>query len=70
MVAEIRGIEILKGLRGKAQADIPSIVDTLLKVSQLASDLEDRIQEIDINPLFVFEEGKGVKAGDALMVLR
>ena len=70
MVAEIRGIEILKGLRGKAQADIPSIVDTLLKVSQLASDLEDRIQEIDINPLFVFAEGKGVKAGDALMVLR
>jgi len=35
----------------------------LLKVSQLVTDFEEII-EMDINPLFVKEEGKGCIAGD------
>lgn len=33
-------------------------------------ELEGVIKEVDINPLFVFEEGKGAKAVDALVVLK
>jgi hypothetical protein len=29
--------------------------------------LKDHVGELDINPLFVFAEGKGVKAADALI---
>jgi len=33
-------------------------------------DLNDIISEIDINPLMVLEKGKGVKAADALVILK
>jgi hypothetical protein len=41
-----------------------------MKVSRLAVDLGDVLSEIDINPLMVLDKGKGVKAADALVVLR
>jgi NAD(P)H-hydrate repair Nnr-like enzyme with NAD(P)H-hydrate epimerase domain len=43
------------------------VIDTLMRLSALAVDLRDVVQELDINPLFVLSAGKGVKAGDALV---
>ena len=57
-------------MRGKRRSDIEAIVDVLLRTSKLAKDWEDTISEIDINPLIVFDEGHGVKAVDALVVLK
>jgi len=70
MVQEIKGYPILKGIRGRARADIEAVEDLLLKLSQLAEDWKDYIAEIDINPLIVLDEGQGVKALDALVVLK
>jgi acetyltransferase len=42
----------------------------LLRISRLAQDCKDTITEIDVNPLIVFDEGCGVKAADALVVLK
>lgn len=70
MVKEVRGYKILEAFRGKPKADIGSLVNILLKVSELTKDLGDIISELDINPLTVFDEGKGVKVIDALAVLR
>jgi acetyltransferase len=70
MVKEIKGYPILTGVRGKRRSDIKAIVDVLLRISKLAKDWEDTISEIDINPLIVFDEGHGVKAADALVVLK
>jgi len=70
MVKEIKGYPILKGVRGKRRSDIEALVDVLLRISRLAKDWEDTIAEIDINPLIVLEEGCGVKAVDALVVLK
>jgi len=70
MVREIEGYEILRGIRGKRPSDIEAIVDILLRISRLAEDLKDYVSEIDINPLIVLDEGQGVKALDALVVLR
>lgn len=64
MIEEIKTIQLLKGVRGEEPSDIKSIVDVLLKISQLVTDFPDII-EMDINPLFVKEEGKGSIAGDA-----
>jgi len=69
MIKEIKGFKVLQGFRGKPKADIKAIVDVLLKISNLSMDLRDLIFEIDVNPLIVLEEGKGVKAADALVVL-
>ena len=70
MVKEIKGYPILQGVRGKKRADIEAVVDVLQKISRLAQDWKDTISEIDINPLIVFDEGHGVKAADALVVLK
>ena len=45
-----------------------SIVEYLERMSQLVIDFSE-IQEIDINPLLVFEQGKGSKVVDARIVI-
>ncbi|OCA85330.1 acetate--CoA ligase family protein [Pseudobacillus wudalianchiensis] len=66
MIEEIKGKAILSGARGQAPADREAIIYVLLKVSELISDSEGMIDELDINPLIVYE--KGLKAADALIV--
>jgi acyl-CoA synthetase (NDP forming) len=67
MIAEIKGYAVLTGARGAAHADIDALADAIVRLSTLALDLRDVVAELDINPLFVFPKGKGVKAGDALI---
>jgi acetyltransferase len=68
MINEIRSINLLRGVRGQARADIEIVVDTLLKVGQMVTEFPE-IVELDINPLRVFEEGKGAMAIDMRLVL-
>jgi len=70
MIAEIKGAALLNGYRGGPALDVGALADVLSRVSLLIADHADRIAEIDINPLFVREAGKGVVAADALIVLR
>jgi acyl-CoA synthetase (NDP forming) len=67
MIAEIKGYPLLAGARGKPPADIDALADTIVRLSALAVDLKEHLAELDINPLFVMEKGKGVKAADALI---
>jgi acyl-CoA synthetase (NDP forming) len=67
MIAEIKGYPLLAGARGRAHADLDALADAIVKLSALAVDLKDHVAELDINPLFVMERGKGVKAADALI---
>ncbi len=68
MIREIRSFTLLRGVRGQVRSDIEAIVNTLLKVSQFVTDFPE-IVELDINPLMVFEEGRGVMAIDMRLVL-
>ncbi|MGB9804934.1 acetate--CoA ligase family protein, partial [Desulfofundulus sp.] len=70
MIREIKGYEVLKGVRGKPPADIEALVDVIMKVSTLATVLNDQLEELDINPLVVYPEGKGVRVADAMIVLK
>ncbi len=70
MIKDIRGVEILKGFRGSPPADIEALIDTILRANRLIQDFRDEIEEMDINPLIVFPEGKGVKALDSLIIKR
>jgi len=67
MVQEIKGYEVLKGVRGRKPANITAIVDVLLKVSKLIEENPD-IKELDINPLFVND--KRAVAADARIILK
>jgi acetyltransferase len=68
MMQETRSFNLLRGVRGQAQSDIEALADTLLRVSQLVTQFQE-IVEMDINPLIVFEKGKGVMSVDARLVL-
>ncbi|MBI2318512.1 MAG: acetate--CoA ligase family protein [Betaproteobacteria bacterium] len=70
MVSEIKGSAILKGARGGRSADVAAIRDTLARVAALAGEFQDVIAELDVNPLIALEQGKGVRAVDALVLLR
>jgi acyl-CoA synthetase (NDP forming) len=67
MIAEIKGYAVLAGARGKPQADVAALAEAIVRLSALAVDLEAELAELDVNPLFVMEKGKGVKAADALI---
>jgi acetyltransferase len=69
MVSGIRASEVLRGVRGRRPADTEALVDLLLRVSQMAEDLEDCLLELDLNPVVVFEQGSGLKVIDARAVL-
>lgn len=68
MIEQTRAFEILKGTRGRNPRDLDSIVDAIMRLGQLAVDFPE-IDELDINPLFVLDEGKGSVIGDARMIL-
>ncbi len=70
MIDEIRGKALLAGYRGELPRDIDALIDILLKISRLAVELEDTVDEIDINPLILYEQGSGAVAADALVVPR
>ncbi|MGQ9788664.1 MAG: acetate--CoA ligase family protein [Candidatus Hadarchaeaceae archaeon] len=68
MIKEIKGYPILAGLRGTPPADIGAIASIIQMVGQLAYEFPE-IAEMDLNPVFVFNEGKGAVAVDARIVL-
>lgn len=70
MVREIRGFPILDGARGRPKADVNALVDAICAVAAWAQAAGERLQELDINPLMVLPAGRGVKAADALLVLK
>jgi 4-hydroxybutyryl-CoA synthetase (ADP-forming) len=69
MIESIRSIKLLKGVRGEKPSDLNSIADNLQRLSQLITDFPE-IEEFDINPLMVLEEGRGAFAVDVRVGLK
>ncbi len=67
MLREIKAAPILEGFR-KIKVDRDSIINILLKVSALGEKNSDRIDQMDLNPVFVRE--KGATVVDAKLLLR
>lgn len=69
MIREIKAFPILDGFRGRPKADVDTIVNILLKVSQIAID-HPEIDQMDLNPVIIYEKGKGVAVVDARIILK
>jgi acyl-CoA synthetase (NDP forming) len=69
MVRSISGYKILEGVRGEEPVDTAKVEEYLLRLSQLISDFPE-IEQIDINPLLVFEKGKKFCVVDAKIILK
>jgi len=70
MIAEIRLAPLFHGYRGRPPLDVEALAATLSRLSWLIADHAGRIAEVDVNPVFVREAGKGVVAADALIVTK
>jgi len=68
MINRTKTHKILEGFRGEPAYDIRAIADCLKRLSQLVMDF-DEIKELDINPLIVYEKGKGCAIVDARIIL-
>jgi len=69
MVHSIKTLKLLKGVRGEKPSDLGAIVDSLQRLSQLVTEFPE-IEEFDINPLLVLQEGKGVRTVDVRISLK
>jgi len=68
MISKLKTAPLLNGYRNTPKRDIKSLALTIVQLSKLGTS-NTRIEEIDINPLLVMEEGRGVVAIDALVVV-
>jgi acetyltransferase len=59
---------LLLGVRGEDKKDMDKLLDAIIKLGSLIKKC-DRISDIEINPLVVYEEGVGVKALDVRVLL-
>ena len=65
MLARLKGYRLLTGFRGSAPVDLDALADAMVRISELAADLPDRLSEIDVNPIIA--RADGVIAVDALI---
>jgi acetyltransferase len=69
MVSETRSYELLLGARGDEQKDIDVVVETIIKTATIIKRVA-RITDIEINPVVVYETGKGCKAVDVRILVK
>ena len=69
-LANLRCAPLLQGHRGRDAADVDAAVDAILGIARFAVDHQASLDELDVNPLAVAPEGRGVRALDALVRLR
>ncbi|MBM3126981.1 MAG: acetate--CoA ligase family protein, partial [Chloroflexi bacterium] len=69
MVKETKAFKLLNGWRGGPVYDLEAIYDAILRLGTPAEDFP-QIEEIEINPLRVYERGKDALALDCRMILK
>ncbi len=68
MIGELRGLPVLKGLRGRPPADLEALAQALAALSRFAAAQGAALTSVDINPFLVLPEGQGAMALDAVVV--
>jgi len=68
MLDDLKAAPLLRGFRGSAKADIAALSQLISQLSRLAASACSEIAEIELNPVLVHPEGRGVTIVDALVV--
>jgi acyl-CoA synthetase (NDP forming) len=69
MIEELKSVAVLKGIRNGISYDIKALSNVLSELSHLPAVLGDNWQDVEINPLMIFEDDKGIIALDGLITL-
>jgi acyl-CoA synthetase (NDP forming) len=67
MIEELKGKKLLEGFRG-IKANKQLVIDLVLKISKLGEELDDHIDQMDLNPVFIYENDLCVV--DAKLILK
>lgn len=67
MLKKLKSYPLLNGYRGNPVCNQKALAELLVKISVMAAEGKDDIKELDINPVFVTEDG--VSIADALLIL-
>lgn len=70
MIDELKSAPLLKGFRGRPLADVDALIDAIVAFSNMIAAIGDRLQEAEINPLFVMPQGRGVVAADGVAIVK
>jgi acetyltransferase len=69
MIREIESLPLLEGFRGEPPRDLDVLADTLITFSQLPFRYP-AVEEVDLNPVFLFATGGGLLAGDVRVITK
>jgi len=67
MIDEVKGKKLLEGFRN-IKANRKQVIDLIMKVSKIGEEHMDRIDQMDLNPVFVYEKNYCVV--DAKLILK
>ena len=67
MINEVKSLTLIRGYRGLPQANIQTLANAIVSMSNLA--MIKNVKEAEINPLLIKEGKEGVVAVDGLIVL-
>jgi acetate---CoA ligase (ADP-forming) len=70
LLDQLKGAALLDGVRGAPPADRAALVELIVNLSRFAAEHRDAIEEIDLNPVIVHQQGQGLTVVDALIVKR
>jgi acetyltransferase len=68
MLQELRGFKVLQGVRGQGPRDIDALVKAMVGLSDIFAAHRNHLTDLEINPLIVRAQGRGLAAVDVRMV--
>jgi acyl-CoA synthetase (NDP forming) len=70
MIERVKGYPLLAGVRGEKPVALDLVQECLLRLSQMVSDFEDDLEELDLNPFIVTAAPEDSYVVDARITLR
>lgn len=70
LISRTRASRLLEGFRGGAKGDVSALATLLARLSAIGAAYCEHLEAVDLNPVSVLAEGKGVRVLDALVIPR
>lgn len=67
-LAGLKAYKLLQGYRSSKACDVDALAELMQKLSEYAVANKDVLEELDLNPVFVYPQGEGVCIVDAIIV--
>jgi acetate---CoA ligase (ADP-forming) len=70
MLQELRGSKVLQGVRGQGPRDIDALVKAMVGLSDMFAAHRNHLSDMEINPLMVRAQGRGIAAVDVRLAYK